>query len=676
MAEDEYAPEALEDGENEDRDEIKYEPSKQTIIALIDASPAMLEEAPAAMDEDEEGDGARRRSYLSVAMDAVVRLMRWRIMHAPNDEIGVMFYGAAKANVEGSFASVYELAPLAGPEVATIHRLQEFTDAAFREDVGSREEAGAAAAGNANAAEDLKMGLWAAMQKLDDRTKTSKTTLKSIFVFTCNEDPTGVDPKLREMVDQRLDLLHGRRIRLDVFPLLALRRPFDMAAFWNHAIQMASGRGDESDGEEGGEGGGSGWCGRPAALSLSDVAAYLAFVASRARASRANARLHMTLGAAPEGQEAAAGVLRIAVQVFSLLRPAGRPPKTRVTRDAFQEVKSSTAFMHSDGSIMSDANKRAIHTKTRGGSDRIRQAIFDNSELETVRAPRKEAGLVVLGFKPASALAPQHVLAPAKFVYPDEGALRGSTTAFIALWRAMRDKRKVAIARLVMRRGTAPALVALAPQVEEVDADGTQVTPPGLHMLQLPWRDELRFPERGGARGGFKSDDKPQATEEQIAAAEALVSAVALAPDFPSQLRDIPNPSLARHYDVLELMALQLDREEVAGHEVEDDTLPDDDTLREHGPTFAAFSKAVYGTDGAGAAGKTAGAKRKTAGPEPHVAELYAERDWAALANSDQLARLTNDNLKVYLRYHQLTLGGNKADLLARIKAHVNQAQA
>ncbi|KIY98591.1 hypothetical protein MNEG_9369 [Monoraphidium neglectum] len=197
----------------------------------------------------------------------------------------------------------------------------------------------------------------------------------------------------------------------------------------------------------------------------------------------------------------------------------------------------------------------------------------------------------------------------------------------------MKEKGKVAIARLVVRAGTAPVLVALAPQGELVDADGVQVR-----------------------------------------AAEEVAAAVALSPEFAEDLRGLSNPALDRHYDMLERLALKYSREELGG-DIEDSTLPDDETLAQHGPTFEAFSDAVYGADGAGAAGKTAGAKRK-AGPEPHTAELYAERDWYSLANSDQLGRLTNDQLKVYLRYHGLTLGGNKADLLARIQAHVNQEPA
>lgn len=101
---------------------------------------------------------------------------------------------------------------------------------------------------------------------------------------------------------------------------------------------------------------------------------------------------------------------------------------------------------------------------------------------------------------------------------------------------------------------------------------------------------------------------------------------------------------------------------------------------------------------------------------DPHVAELYAEHDWAALANADQLGRLTNDKLKarararagkgrggwggprrrlahrvraaacsqtskpcappyplsqVYLKRNKLALGGKKQELIDRIKEHV-----
>lgn len=97
----------------------------------------------------------------------------------------------------------------------------------------------------------------------------------------------------------------------------------------------------------------------------------------------------------------------------------------------------------------SEARKRAIHFKTKTNTDRMPRAVFDQSELESVRAPRP-AGLALLGFKPAAALAPRHTLATARFVYPDERRGKGSTAAFVALHKAMIDA-----VRAGLRRGLA-----------------------------------------------------------------------------------------------------------------------------------------------------------------------------------------------------------------------------
>lgn len=156
------------------------------------------------------------------------------------------------------------------------------------------------------------------------------------------------------------------------------------------------------------------------------------------------------------------------------------------------------------------------------------QAVFDDAELADARAVR-EAGLAILGFKPAAAVGPHYTAGLARFVYPSEKALKGSTAAFVALHKTMVDEvggraaaargffllaserrgcwglvaatgtssrsqpplppnccaqGKVAIARLVVRAGHAPNLVALLPQEEEVTADGVQVWCPRTRRLQ------------------------------------------------------------------------------------------------------------------------------------------------------------------------------------------------
>lgn len=60
------------------------------------------------------------------------------------------------------------------------------------------------------------------------------------------------------------------------------------------------------------------------------------------------------------------------------------------------------------------------------------------------------------------------------------------------------------------------------------------------------------------------------------------------------------------------------------------------------------------------------------------AAELYQERDWpATLAKgADGLSRLTVEQLKAYLRYHQLPTGGKKAEIVERILGHAAAAEA
>lgn len=67
------------------------------------------------------------------------------------------------------------------------------------------------------------------------------------------------------------------------------------------------------------------------------------------------------------------------------------------------------------------------------------QAIYDNEELNEVRAPRG-GGIAILGFKPAAAVGPHYTGGTARFMYPHEKGLKGSTAAFVALHKAMVDQ--------------------------------------------------------------------------------------------------------------------------------------------------------------------------------------------------------------------------------------------
>ena len=97
--------------------------------------------------------------------------------------------------------------------------------------------------------------------------------------------------------------------------------------------------------------------------------------------------------------------------------------------------------------------------------------------------------------------------------------------------------------------------VALVPCVEasaaadddddDDDADDLKII--GLHVVELPYLDDLRHPELAHATGGVV------AGADAIAAAEAAIEANRVNDYSPL---DVPNPSLSRHYRALEIQAL------------------------------------------------------------------------------------------------------------------------
>jgi ATP-dependent DNA helicase 2 subunit 1 len=153
----------------------------------------------------------------------------------------------------------------------------------------------------------------------------------------------------------------------------------------------------------------------------------------------------------------------------------------------------------------------------------------------------------------------------------------GSTHAFVALHASMLASGVVAVCALVRSPASEPRLAALVPQREEVGAYGEQATPPGFHLVLLPYADDCRAPE---ADAGAERPAPPPAA---VAAAAELLAALALPEDFDPA--GIPNPHLQRHFEVLECIAL----EEDPGEAPADETLPDAAAFEAAGDVITAF---------------------------------------------------------------------------------------
>ncbi|KFH12244.1 putative ATP-dependent DNA helicase II, 70 kDa subunit, partial [Toxoplasma gondii VAND] len=92
---------------------------------------------------------------------------------------------------------------------------------------------------------------------------------------------------------------------------------------------------------------------------------------------------------------------------------------------------------------------------------------------------------------------------------------------FSAFLMTLCKRALVAVARLVSKRGSPVSLVALLPQLEEVDEAGNTVQAPGLHLLRLPFAEDIRqidFPWSSAA--GCRGDGGPADLQDKAARKE------------------------------------------------------------------------------------------------------------------------------------------------------------
>ncbi|KHN27147.1 ATP-dependent DNA helicase 2 subunit KU70 [Glycine soja] len=235
---------------------------------------------------------------------------------------------------------------------------------------------------------------------------------------------------------------------------------------------------------------------------------------------------------------------------------------------------------------------------------------------------------------------------------------------FIALHRSMIQLNRFAVA--FSGSSSRPQLVALIAQ-EEVIQSGGQIEPPGMHMIYLPYSDDIRFVEE---RYSDTSGMVNIASDDQIKKAANLIKRIDLK-DF--SVCQISNPALQRHYAVLQALAL----EEDDIPEMKDESLPDEEGLARPGVVRALeeFKTSVYGDNydeenEPGTEKPTEASKKRKANAEFATKECE-NYDWGDLADTGKLKDLTVVELKYYLTAHNLPVSGKKEAIISRILTHM-----
>ena len=194
--------------------------------------------------------------------------------------------------------------------------------------------------------------------------------------------------------------------------------------------------------------------------------------------------------------------MAVAVRLYCLYREARRESPVWLNKETNAKLTSSTEWYNDlgervDGSKEGEeegeaepAQRRSFEVKKYfpfGGE----RAFLTEPELKKLK-DCGPPGLLLLGFKSQQSILPYHNYRAPYFVYPDEASIKGSVRGFYALLLSLAELQQVAIARLIYRKATAPRLVALLPQLERVNEKGQLERPPGLHLIFLPFADDIR----------------------------------------------------------------------------------------------------------------------------------------------------------------------------------------
>lgn len=346
---------------------------------------------------------------------------------------------------------------------------------------------------------------------------------------------------------------------------------------------------------------------------------------------------------------------------------------------------------------------------------------FLPTELKSLGRVGEPDGMTLFGFRDVDKLRPEDVLKPPYFVYPDESQMKGSTKIFAALLDSMLRAKKMAIVlRSSERASNGPRFCALVPQAEVINEKGMQTTAPGMHLIPLPykndvytgWEEEMvtlakeeaawkgavassgGFLGRDdGGTGGSGGADTRDDDEVVTKVAKKLVKRLRRK-NF--TVKAFQDPAIVRFYAVLEAELGVSDGFDVPGDDLEPQVermrdatiLPqkngeDVDLLEMFknltvGHGFDASQIALlYGTKSGRNAKEVAVRQLKRKAEKDAKAEAaredLCEEEYVAAAKRGDIANtFTAAKLKLYCVAFSLPVSGRKADLAQRVYDHIN----
>ncbi|CEQ43197.1 SPOSA6832_05100, partial [Sporobolomyces salmonicolor] len=370
------------------------------------------------------------------------------------------------------------------------------------------------------------------------------------------------------------------------------------------------------------------------------------------------------------------------------------PIKVDLNNAAGDEVISKTFYQDGETGIELNPKTEIKKYFQVGKSDPAKgvqaaKIFFTEEDVRKVKTIGRPPSLKLLGFMPREGnLKFWETVKHSYFIYPDEERYEGSIRTFASLLKSMLKKDVIGYASLIARTISRPQVVILLPQVclqrspaprsaqtsatatslltipkspqaEELNKNGVQVRPPGIHICQLPFADDIRGLGFTRTTTVLNAPD-PDADDDEEPAQPAVDLAMKIIARLTKKYKpDVyPNPALNYFYETLAALALEEDPPEP-----EDKTVPLYDTIDQRVGSMIAQLKSLIPEDEGPPLSTTSKHKRLLKGdPDAPMPDLSAFV--AFLRDKGDTMKVAE--LKAGLKAMGERVTGNKAELRER----------
>ncbi|EAS04900.2 ATP-dependent DNA helicase II 70 kDa subunit (macronuclear) [Tetrahymena thermophila SB210] len=460
------------------------------------------------------GDGEKKQIQYQIVMKSLEIFLKTKIICSPTDMIGLLFYNTDQSNIQ-SFPNQYLLLNLQNPSAQSIQ---------FVKMLQTKEQM--------NGYQKMKIKnvclkdlLWN-INKQFLNLKNGQYS-KRVFLFTSNDEPDKNNIEAQKNAISYAQNLLENDVNIELFPLKKLvpeAEHFNVRKFYSCIINF-----DLSEINE---------------YSI-DETSKIYNLQSRIRAKlfkkRNISRIYWQLG----------NGVNVGVKVYSLFNKITRPKYKQYTKDDSKPVSKFTRYFckESGKELRPQEIGKCLHLLNKKGKpkDDYIKVRIDKDELQQIKN-LEEVGMKLIGFKDKSFLKVYFNLKPSLFIYPDNSLVKGSSQLFDALIKKMIQKEKVAIVKIINRKGGQLRFGCLLPQLEEYSpVDHVQI-PPGFHLITLPYCGEINHLPK------FVKPGPTKISQEMILVTKLLMNLLEIQEfDF----RNFENPSNSHFYSVLEAIALK-----------------------------------------------------------------------------------------------------------------------